>query len=64
MSVSFERVHAQQIVGTLTTVDRLIVDGHLQSPASAGPISFSAAWNEARMIWRSRSPGVTASRRV
>jgi hypothetical protein len=31
MSVSFEQVHAQQIVGTLTTVDRLIVRGHLQS---------------------------------
>lgn len=31
MSTSFEQVHAQQIVGTLTTVDRLIVHGHLQS---------------------------------
>jgi hypothetical protein len=28
MSLSFEQVHAQQIVGTLTTVDRLIVRGH------------------------------------
>lgn len=31
MATSFEQVHAQQIVGTLTTVDRLIVHGHLQS---------------------------------
>ncbi len=31
MSTLFERVHAQQIVGTLTTVDRLIVHGHLRS---------------------------------
>lgn len=31
MSTSFEQVHAQQIVGTLTTVNRLIVHGHLQS---------------------------------
>jgi hypothetical protein len=31
MSTSFEQVHAKQIVGTLTTVDRLIVHGHLRS---------------------------------
>jgi len=31
MSTSFEPVHGKQVVGSLTTVDRLIVHGHLQS---------------------------------
>jgi len=31
MPTSFEQVHAKQVIGTLTTVDRLIVRGHLRS---------------------------------
>jgi hypothetical protein len=31
MAVTFDHVHAKQIVGALTTVDRLLVRGHLLS---------------------------------
>jgi hypothetical protein len=46
MPSEFERAHVDQLHGTLTTVDRLIVHGHL-----------SRLWLPNHMVYRTRRSG-------